>query len=230
MTGTTANETPLPRAGRERMQRINARLQAQGGTGDAPPQPPVEAGNAPPPVPPSESQPGGETPPAPPAPPPTNGGDPRENDPTYWKQRFQVLQGMLRSNQERSAAQVSELERKITELQAQVSSREASRAPEKIDLKAYFTPEQIERFGEEQCEAMARTAMTAAAQQAQALIEAQVKPMQEREQRQAQRTQADNEAAFWEKLAELYPDYQEVNARQDWLEWLVGIEIGRAHV
>lgn len=212
-----SNETPLPRAVRERMQRINAMLES-GAAGESapPPQSPesVDRQADTPTDPPT----GGETPPAPTAP---AAADPRENDPGYWRQRFQVTQGMLRTFQERQGAELERRDRQITELQDKVRSLEANRAPEKIDLKAFFSPEQIERFGEEQCEAMARTALTAASQEAQKLIETEVKPIREREKQQAKQSQADRETAFWEKLAELQPNYQEINARQDWLAWLM---------
>lgn len=216
-TEASQNETRLPRAVREQMLRVNQRLEAKTHPGAETTPAPAggEASSAPAVT--ETDTPSGATPPAPPA------ADPRENDPAYWRQRFNVTQGMLRSFQERQAADNAERDREITELREKVRTLEAKQRteqPTKLDLKLFFTEEQIEHFGEGQCEAMARAAMTAAGQQAQSVIEAEVRPIRERSEAQARQASADKETAFWEKLAELQPSYEEINVRQDWLTWL----------
>lgn len=219
-TEASQSETRLPRAVREQMLRVNNRLEAKNQPGaDAPPAASNGAEATPAPAVTETDPPSGATPPAPPA-------DPRENDPAYWRQRFNVTQGMLRSFQERQAADNADRDRELTELREKIRALETKNrtAPAALDLKLFFTEDQIEHFGEGQCEAMARAAMTAAGQQAQAVIEAEVKPIRERSEARDRQAAADKEAEFWEKLAELAPNYQEINARQDWLTWLSEVD------
>lgn len=218
----------LPRAVRAQMQRVHERIQGRAAAGNEPTPTP-----APTPAPDGEASASAATatnndpPPAPTAAPaataspaPSAAADPRENDPVYWKQRFKVTEGMLQRQADERRAQ----DRKIAELQEQLDTLRAqsatTTAPGKPDLSAFFTPEQINNFGEAQCEAMAAAAITAARQQAQALIDAEVKPIRDRAKQSAEQAEADAEAAFWAKLAELEPEYEDINARPEWLAWL----------
>lgn len=220
---TASTETRLPRAVRERMARINEQLAAApAAAAPTPPAPPPQAAAAEADAAAAAASTETTAPPAAPAP-PAPAADPRENDPAYWRQRFNVTQGMLRSSQERLTealaakdAEIAQLRDKIRELEA--SSRTGGNGA--LDLSAFFTPEQIEHFGEEQCRAMASAATAAAQGEARRLFEAEVKPIQDRTRADAQRAAETRENEFWEKLAELVPDFQEVNASQSWLEWL----------
>lgn len=230
------NLPPLPRAVQQRLERIERfraehprepKTPASGQEPSAPPS--AAAGDVPPAsVTDPSAQPSAVAPTpaaaaaAPASPSPTApAADPRENDPTYWRQRFKVTEGMLRTAQERHASELQRRDDEITQLRTQVRELEANRAPSKIDLAAFFSPEQIERFGEDQCEAMARAAMKAAGDQAQKLIETEVQPIRDRSKAEATRAENEKEAAFWEALAAAVPNYQEINARDDWLAWLM---------
>lgn len=195
------------------MVRVNARLEARKtGTVDAPP---LDANATPPP---------GDTDPDT----PTDEGtkppvDQRENDPAYWRQRFNVTQGMLRTQQATHREAIEEKDRVITELRDKVRTLEAggsSSENEKPDVALIFSPEEIERFGQDQCEAMARAAIKAARQQAKALFDAEVKPLQDKAKESRTQAQETKEAEFWEKLAEHHPDWEDVNKTTDWQEWL----------
>ena len=217
----------LPRAVRAQLQRVNDRLQSRLAAGNEPTPTPAPTtapdGGAPAPAATAtndDSQPAPAAAPAASASPaPSAAADSRENDPVYWKQRFKVTEGML----QRRSEEVRSLDQQITDLQEQIAilkAQSATQTTSKPDLSAFFTPEQIENFGEAQCEAMAGAAMTAARQQAQTLIDAEVKPIRDRAQQSAKQADEDAKAAFWEKLAELEPEYEVINARQDWLAWL----------
>lgn len=216
----------LPRPLRAQLKRMHEHLQARAAAGNetpptpAPPAAPdgaaqalaASATNDPPTAP-------AAAPAAPASPAPSAAADPRENDPVYWRQRFKVTEGML----QRQADDMRSRDRKIAELQEQLDTLKAqstTTAPGKPDLTAFFTPEQINNFGEAQCEAMAAAAITAARQQAQALIDAEVKPIRDRAKQSAEQADADAEAAFWAKLAEIEPEYEDIDARQEWLTWL----------
>lgn len=212
-----SNQTQLPRAVRAQMARVNALLETKR-PDDAPPASGAPSSTT---TPPAE---GGAPTPQPPAAPPTApSADPRETDPTYWRQRFKVTEGMLRQAHERHAAEIERRDEELQQLRAKVRELEANREPQqKADLTAFFTPEQIDRFGEDQCQAMATAALKAASQQAEQLFEAQVKPIQERSQAEAQKRHEAKTAAFWERLTELYPAWETTNAKPEWLTWLQG--------
>ena len=192
------------------MERINATLEARkSGTVDANPPP----ANAPPPPADTETD------------SPINEGtqaDPRENDPAYWRQRFNVMQGMLRTQQATHREAVDEKDRVLTELRDRVRALEAkgNSGSDAVDTAMFFTPEQIERFGQDQCEAMAATAIKAARQSAQQLIDSELKPIRDKAKATADNATADKEAEFWEKLAEQAPDWETVDATDAWKEWL----------
>lgn len=148
--------------------------------------------------------------------------DPRENDPNYWRQRFKVTEGMLRRLQETSAAAINERDKQLDDLRTRIRALEEQgpRSTGRADLSAFFTPEQIDQFGEDQCAAMAAAAEKAARTQAQALIDAEVKPIRQQREQEQQRAQQTREQQFWTDLAEAYPNYAETNADQAWLDWL----------
>lgn len=162
-----------------------------------------------------------ETAPQPEAP-PTEQVDPRESDPTYWKQRFKVTEGVLRAERERAQAQIASHRQQVSELQEQIRTLQASpTAPaEAIDLSAYFTPEQIDAYGEEQCMVVATAADKAAKAQAQKAIDAAVAPLRQRQ------VQEDEDAAtrarhtFISELTAALPEWQEIDAQDAWKAWL----------
>ncbi len=129
---------------------------------------------------------------------------------------------MLRTSQEHLREANTEKDRELTELKERIRTLEAgtNSGSEAVDLATFFTPEQIERFGQDQCEAMATTALKAAKQSAQQLIETEMKPLKDQAKARTESAAAAKEAEFWEKLAELRPDFEEINADPKWLEWL----------
>lgn len=210
-----SNETKLPRAILRRSAAIEARyapkLPAEpDNPNPADPTAPAATAPAEPPAPPAE-----------PAIPPAPAGDPRHSDPAYWQQRFQVTQGILESERRERRTAVDELHQQITELQEQLRVLQAQAKPvAKADIAKFFTPEQIALYGEEQCETMAQTAMRAATDTAQTLIDAAVQPLRDQQQRDAANTTAGRKQAFTDKLTELVPDWQTIDKEPGFIAWL----------
>ena len=211
MTASVAqNETRLPRAVVRQSAAIAAAIAARESANESG-APSADGNTAPitattPAVPPATTS-------APPATPPV---DPRESDPNYWKQRFNVTSGILAKEREARKTEVEELRRKNAELQTQAASSTPAVPDTPIDLTAFYTPQQIETYGEEQCRVMAKTAMDAAQATAQKLIDAAVRPLKEqREQEKADAT-ASRKQAFIDKLIELVPDYQVLDVDPRW--------------
>lgn len=151
-----------------------------------------------------------------PAAPPAPAIDPRDSDPNYWKQRFNVTSGLLAKERTDRKAERDESNRQITELRTTAATSKAAVPDADIDLTQFYTPAQIETYGEEQCRVMATTAMKAAKQNAQALIDAAVQPLKEQREREVTDAKAARLAAFHDKLAELHPSYREDDVDPRW--------------
>ncbi len=134
-----------------------------------------------------------------------------------------VTEGVLRKSREDHRAEVQGFRQQLSDLQEQVRSLQAktpSSEPETFDLSAYFTPEQVEEYGEEQCKVMAKAAQKAARQQAQQLIDAEIAPLKERQAAEKQDQAAVRQEAFQDALTELVPDFRTIDVSPGWLEWL----------
>jgi len=209
-------ETRLPRAVMRIAADVQARIDAKNAartgteTQDPPPAPaPVAASPA-------------ETPPA-----PTPPADPRESDPVYWKQRFNVTEGMLRKERADRVAAAAAMNQQIADLQEANRALQASKPAEPIDVAAFFTPADIEKYGEEQCQVMANAAQAAAAKSVTALraeFDARLKPIADA--RKQEQTDAAARAVqdFVDKLVELVPNYAVIDKSQPWLDWLTQLD------
>jgi|SRR5882672_417727 len=212
-----SNEVQLPRAVVERSKRIEARLKAQR---EAEAGPAVETPPAP--------EPGATVaPPVDPQPPrATAAEDPRQSDPLYWKQRFDVMNGILARERQQSAETIEGLYQRIDELEGQVATLKASPQPSssKIDLGKYFTPEQIERLGEDEALSMATTAEKAAQDAAKAAIDqmaALLKPEQKRRERLEVNDLERKKREYKEAIVAKYPDFDTaIDAADDWVSYL----------
>ena len=200
MTASQAmNETRLPRA----IEQMNERLREKYETKPAPAETATPAAGA---APAAVEQP--QT-------------DPRESDVGYWKQRFKVTEGVLRAEREKSQTAIGALRQQISELQEQIRSLQAAKpSDEKIDITAYFTPDQIEQFGEEHCQAMAEAAHRASKKQVQEALEAELKPLKERRKAEEEDAASDRQRKFYDALAAEVPDYLDIDQTDGWREWL----------
>lgn len=212
------NDTPLPRAIRRQMAALADRAAA------AEPEPSTVVPNAPPAQPSAQATPPADPstvqPPAPSAAPLQPPTDPRHSDPAYWKQRFSVTAGVLERERAERVTAESAFQQRIAELQAQVASLQAGAPAPQVDPKQLLTQEQIDALGEEEANAVVAAAAKAAEQAAQRVLEAHVKPLQERAtQDQAQADRA-RKQAFTDRLTELVPDWSTIDAEEGWLNWL----------
>jgi hypothetical protein len=213
-----SNETQLPRAVIRRGQAIQARIDANGKPASAAPAaaPADPAGAAASPTPPGP--PAGPAPAAPAG--SSNAPDPREQDPIYWRNRFKTVEGTLAADRARWAAERDRLHQELTTLQEQVRLLQAQQPAPAMDLTKLFTAEQIEKFGEDQLRTIVNPVLKVAREEAQALINQQVKPLQDQRTAEAQRVQEEQESRFVTRLTELVPDWAVINAQTEWLEWL----------
>lgn len=214
MQADAANETKLPRA----LIKRNAELQARYGAPvsqqpesenpeavDAKPAEAVVTAVEPTPTP----------EPAPPV-------DQRETDPEYWKHRFSVTNGILRKEREDRKAQVVELTQRINELTTELqAARDSVSTSSPIDLGEYFTPEQIEEMGEPAALAMATTIKKHVRSEITKAVKTQVEPLRAAKENEAADQQRDRMNAFTDRLAELVPNYVEIDSTDEWKAWLM---------
>lgn len=144
--------------------------------------------------------------------------DSRDTDPNYWKQRFNVTEGILRRERDERATERTNLNRRVTELQSEVETLKTKVPEPEIDLAEFFTSEEREKYGDEQCKVMARTAMRAG--RAVKKPDAAAPPP-------ASQPNAAAEAAkqeFTDKLTEFYPAWPVSDKDPRWLAWLDEID------
>jgi len=218
MTASQAsNETRLPPAVRRIVTQTQGKIDARQAskTESVPP-----AAQTPPAVPPTE------TPPAPPAapvaaPPVAS----RENDAAYWKQRFDTTDGILRAQSQQNATMVQDLRNQIAALQSKVSELTAKQPPSPIELSQFFTPEQIAKYGEEQCREMARTAQAAAHAEVQRVVDTQLKPLQEARVKDKADEAARRDKEFRDQVTQLVPDWEHIEKTDPgWFHWLTQLD------
>lgn len=212
MTASTApNATRLPRQVVRQSAAIAARYAPADETGASNPADANAAPASPPAAPPATTS---ETPPA--------AADPRESDPNYWKQRFSVTSGILAKERKDRQGERDEWIRKNAELQTQATSSTTAVPDAEINLADFYSPEQIEQYGEEQCKVMAKTAMNAARSTAQKLIDAAVRPLREEREREVADKATQRKQVFVDKLIELVPDYQAIDVDPRWSDESTG--------
>jgi hypothetical protein len=211
---TAPNETKLPRAVLRRSAAIQARIDARNAPNEPETTPTSDAAPATEPA--AAPAPATEPQAAAPA------ADPRDSDPSYWKQRFSVTEGILRRERSDRATERDSLYQRIAKLEDESRTLQATAKPadDAIDLTQFYTPAQIEQYGEEQCRVMAATAMRAARTTAQQAIDAAVRPVREQQERQQTDTAEAARTGFEDALTEQLPNWREVDADQRWRAWL----------
>ena len=201
------NETRLPRAVLKVSEAIKAHIDAR----NEPKTDPVDP-NAPPVDPSAQA-----TPPADPNPP----ADPRAADPAYWKQRFEVTAGVLKAERDGRKADAQGFQQQISELREQMRSLQTTQTPSTaVDLGQFFTPEQVTLLGEDEATAIAKAALSTAQKTVKDAIEAEIKPLKDAAKNAQVQEAKDRATAFQDKLTEQVPNWQAIDAGDDWKAWL----------
>lgn len=212
----------LPRQVLQRSERIRAMQEAASAGTPADTAPTPEAASPAAPI----DEPAAPTPT--PAEPQGNGatalpvGDPRENDPAYWKQRANVTFGMLRQAREESSQIIAELRGQVRELREQLQTKESTQpqAAPAIDVASMFTEEQRQQYGDEQLAAIVGPILAKVRQEAQEAVQAATKPLKEEREEQRQTEAQRKWQAFADQLVALVPDALEIDKTPEWLDWL----------
>lgn len=162
-----------------------------------------------------------------PSPDPAPVSEPKRED---WKQKFLTLQGMFKAEVARESGRMrAEYERAASSMQAQIAALQAQIAAKATSAPAATsepqpTPESVESFTPEEREALGPELA--------ALLEKREKRLRDTFAKQAQmeagRVQRDvetlREERFHADLAEMVPDWREVNASDEWKGFLLEVE------
>lgn len=136
----------------------------------------------------------------------------KDNDPVYWRNRFNILQGKYNS-------EVPALNQKVHTLESEMEKLKASGQP--ADLVAQMgdlTPEEIEDYGEDFIRVMQKIA-----KQSQTSIP-ELGEIAKKIDRLESTTAQDAEAQFFADLERVVPNYSDINKSKDFFDWLSGTD------
>lgn len=150
--------------------------------------------------------------------------DPRKDDVTYWKARALATAGLLATERTGNTQRLGVVRQQVTELQGQIETLKTQAPAPKIDVTQFYTAEQIEKYGIEQCEVMAATAMSAARQTAKGLVDAAVLPLQQERDAAIQRERDAATGRFQEQLTALFPTWADADKDPSWLAYLKDLD------
>jgi hypothetical protein len=141
--------------------------------------------------------------------------------------RYRVLQGKYNTETRELRGQVQELIAMNRQLLAAVQARPAAAPPtpptprttRERAIAAGFTEKEIDEFGEDLVNMMLRTAENIAGPQVAQLRQenARLASTVQTTVQHVTRSAADR---FWDDLADMVPEWAEINASQEWLDWL----------
>lgn len=139
------------------------------------------------------------------------------------EQRFRSLQGMHRSDRERSQAQIDALNQRINELA--VPPRDPAPAPA---APAATPSKDVEEFGEETIAMVTRVATAVASQVGKQMIaealNAHLAPVAQQVQQVAARDHLSAEEEYYETLTDAVPDWKTINVDPQFSVWLLEVD------
>jgi len=147
--------------------------------------------------------------------------DPRENDPNYWRQRFNVTKGMWQQEREKMRQEVANRDATIAQLQAEVAHlKQQSTTPAQVDLSKYLSAEEIETLGEDQARTLVAMSERLVADRVRAQFEAQPAALKPKAPATAEPGEKSNAEKFLDGLDEDVPTWRDINEEPEWLAFL----------
>lgn len=212
----------LPKAIQAQLEQANAVL-AQA---NAPQDPPAEptplaqvAAQAPEPPPQAPEPQATQDPPAPP---------PTQPQPDVWEHKYKTLQGLFNREVPTLQSQVKDLKSQLETAVARLNEAAEAKKPEPAAPVA--DPRDVENFGSDLVEMVQRTAdrmfgRVAGEVQARAVnLEQRLAQLEQALQGTSQTVAMTAEQSFFDRLTKLVPDWEQTNANQAFLAWLVEVD------
>lgn len=158
--------------------------------------------------------------PAEPATPSPEAPKSREEDPAYWRQRFQTVSGILDTEVPRLTAQVKEQSAQIQQLLRQLEQPKAAEQPKD---GALVTSKDEEDFGSDLIDMVRRCALETVRREfapMTAKLEKLEKELQEKLSAVAGRVEKSDADKFWDKVKTHVPDWDAIDNDPSWWEFL----------
>lgn len=165
---------------------------------------------------------------------PQPAADSRENDPNYWRHRHQTTEGILRAEKEKAKqlaeeaaalrAEADRLRKEALDKTRKADAESRVRSLEQIDLSEFFTPAEIEEYGEKHLRTVLKGNVKAAMKTMDPSLQAEMEQM--RAEVESVRTIAaqSREQAFWNRLDSSAKDWRAKQANPDFLSWLAEVD------
>lgn len=152
----------------------------------------------------------------------------KENEETYEK-RYKTLQGMYNADTVRLRTENQQLNQRLTQMEQLLSSLSTAPATYSGAAEKLVTDKDIEEYGDS-LEVMRRVTKeeVSAANQRIAELEQMVRQMQAsvipRVEHVAQKQAQSSEQSFWSELSANVPEWRDINADQNFLNWLTEVD------
>jgi uncharacterized protein YukE len=161
-------------------------------------------------------------------PPPQAAPAPAQPQPDPWEHKYKTLQGRYNSDVPALQTQVKELKNQLED--AVTKLNEVAKPVEKQEKRPVADPQDVEAFGSDLVGMVQRVAermfgSAASEFKAQAAsIEQRLARVEESLKGTSQTVAVNAEQAFFDRLAKLVPNWEEINANQAFLDWLAEVD------
>ena len=160
--------------------------------------------------------------------------DSRENDPNYWRHRHATTEGILRAEKEKAKALAEEaaalraeadkMRRETVDKQRKADAESRVRSLEQIDLSEFFTPAEIEEYGEKHLRTVLKGNVKAAMKTMDPSLQAEMEQMRAEVASVRNIAAQSREQAFWGRLDSGAKDWRAKQANPDFLSWLAEVD------
>lgn len=169
-----------------------------------------------------------------PEPAPQPAQDARENDPNYWRHRHATTEGILRAEKEKAKqlaeeaaalrAEADRLRKETVDKQRKADAESRVRSLEQIDLSEFFTPAEIEEYGEKHLRTVLKGNVKAALKTIDPSLQAEMEQMRAEVASVRDIASQSREQAFWSRLDSSAKDWRAKQANPDFLSWLAEVD------
>lgn len=152
----------------------------------------------------------------------------KENEETYEK-RYKTLQGMYNADTARLRAENQQMNQRLTQMEQLLSTLSTTPAKQTANVEKLVTDKDVEEYGDS-IEVMRKVTKeeVSAANQRIADLEHMIRQMQAsvlpRVEQVAQKQALSSEQLFWTELSAAVPNWREINADENFLNWLTSVD------
>lgn len=160
--------------------------------------------------------------------------DARENDPNYWRHRHATTEGILRAEKEKAKqlaeeaaalrAEADKMRKESLDRTRKADAESRVRSLEQIDLSEFFTPAEIEEYGEKHLRTVLKGNVKAAMKTMDPSLQAEMEQMRAEVESVRNIAAQSREQAFWGRLNSEAKDWRAKQANPDFLSWLAEVD------